>query len=82
MHEVVPVVVQVFPPGVDVTAYPVMGRPPVNEGASHDTTDCPLANEVAVTPVGAPGLVGTITALEGREAGPVPCPLVAVTVNV
>ena len=37
-----------------------------------------------VTPVGAPGTVaaGGVTAAEGLEAGPVPTPLIAATVNV
>ena len=58
-----------------------MVSPPLDAGAIHDTTDWPLAFEVAVTPVGAPGLVGTITTLDGIEAGPVPKELVAVTVK-
>jgi len=37
---------------------------------------------VAVTPVGAPGTAAGVTLLEGFEAGPVPTPLVAVTVKV
>ena len=36
----------------------------------------------AVTPVGAPGVLAGVTALDGAEAGLVPAPLVAVTVNV
>ena len=31
------VVTQVRPPGVAVTVYPVMGEPPVDAGAAHDT---------------------------------------------
>jgi hypothetical protein len=30
-------VVQVRPPGVAMTVYPVMGEPPVDAGAAHDT---------------------------------------------
>jgi hypothetical protein len=82
VHVVAPVVVQTLPPGEEVTRYPVMGSPPLDPGAFQDTTDWVLAKEVAVTPVGAPGAVGTSTALEGSEDGPVPSPLVAVTVKV
>ncbi len=37
---------------------------------------------MAVTPVGAPGTLGATMELEAVEAGPVPTPLVAVTVKV
>ena len=37
---------------------------------------------VAAAPVGAAGTVAGVTGAEGTEAGPVPPPLVAVTVNV
>nr|WP_229708421.1 hypothetical protein [Knoellia flava] len=33
-----PVVVQVLPPGLEVTVYPVTEEPPVEAGAVHDTT--------------------------------------------
>ena len=36
----------------------------------------------ALTPVGAPGTVAGVTALDGLDGGPVPVPLVAVTVKV
>ena len=36
----------------------------------------------AETPVGAPGTVAGVTAFDVPEAGPVPTPLVAVTVKV
>ena len=54
----------------------------MNGGTDHETTDCPLAKDVPDTPTGGPGLVGTTMALDGDEGGPVPMPLVAVTVNV
>jgi len=64
-----------------VTAYAVMGLPPF-AGAFQDT----LADEspgVAATPVGAPGTVAAgVTAFDWTEAGPVPTPLIADTVNV
>jgi hypothetical protein len=59
----------------------VIGEPPV-AGAFHETTAEALA-AVAVTPVGAPGMVACgVTAVDGADAAPAPWPLVAVTVNV
>ena len=59
-----------------------MADPPLEAGVVHATTDWVLALEVAVTPVGAPGVVAGIAGEEGVDAGPVPTPLVAATVNV
>src|SRR5665213_272194 len=59
----------------------VMGAPPLLAGAVHHTTDWALLLAVAVTPVGAPGKVDGVAGADGAEAGPVPMPLVAVTVN-
>jgi hypothetical protein len=59
-----------------------MVAPPLEAGAVHDTTDWALAKEVAVTPVGAPGAAAGVAVADGAEAGPVPEPLVAVTVKV
>ena len=59
-----------------------MGAPPFDTGAVQDTFDRALANEVAVTPVGAPGTVEGVAGADGADDGPVPRPLVAVTVNV
>jgi hypothetical protein len=53
VHEVV-VVVQVNPPGDDVTVYPVIALPPLEPGAVQPTTDEVLAT-IPETPVGAPG---------------------------
>ena len=75
-------VVQVRPPGEDVTVYPVIELPPVDAGADQDTTDCAFALAVAETPVGAPGTVIGTTAAETLDAGPVPEEFVAVTVKV
>jgi hypothetical protein len=74
-------VVQVLPPGLAVTVYPRIGRPPVAIGAFH-TTNAPLAPEVAVTLVGAPGTAAGVADAEGAEAAPLPAPFVAVTVKV
>ena len=55
--------------------------PPVEEGAFQETTEEPLALEVAVTPVGAPGEVaGTTPVIDAP--GPVKFELEAVTVTV
>ncbi len=59
-----------------------MADPPLVDGAVHDTTDWALALEVAVTPVGALGTVDGVAVADAAEAGPVPEPLVAVTVKV
>jgi hypothetical protein len=79
---VAPVVVQVKPPGDEVTVYPVMVAPPEEAGAVQETTDWALAKEVAVTPVGAPGTVAGVAEFDGAEATLVPAALVAVTVKV
>ena len=55
--------------------------PPLLAGAAHDTVACVLP-AVAVTPVGAPGAVAGVTAVEGEDALLVPRLLVAVTVKV
>lgn len=81
MHDRV-VVVQVRPPGLDVTVYPVIAAPPVVVGAFHDTTDTPFALEVAVTLVGAPGAEAGIAGADAVEAALKPDAFVAVTVNV
>ena len=56
--------------------------PPLELGAVHETTEEPLALEVAVTLVGAPGTVAGISTAESVDAELVPAALVAVTVNV
>ena len=76
----VPVVVAVKLPGEDVTVYWLIAAPPSDAGAVHDTVASALP-PVADTPVGAPGTVGSVTALDGLEAEPVPTLLVAVTSN-
>jgi len=71
----------VVPPGCTVIVYPVIGEPPLLEGAAHVTVICafPGATDVIVGAGGGP--VG-VTAVDAAEAGPVPAALVAVTVNV
>ena len=51
-------------------------------GAVQDTDDWVLVKGVATTAVGAPGTVEGVAGAEADDAGPVPIPLVAVTVNV
>ena len=72
----------VKPPGEEVAVYPVIAEPPLLTGAVQDTTDWVLALEVAVTLVGAPGVVAGMAAADAADAGPVPVVLVAVTVKV
>ena len=79
---VVVAVEQVKPPGVEMAVYPVMADPPFDAGAVQATTDWVLALEVAVTAVGAPGVVAGIATAEAADTGPVPTPLPATTVNV
>ena len=62
-----------------------MVDPPSDTGAVHVTTDSRVAPALAVTEVGAPGLLGGVavaTEEEAAEATEIPTPLVAVTVNV
>src|SRR5450631_3322474 len=58
-----------------------MAEPPLLAGAAHDTT-AEASPAVADTPVGAPGTALGVTAPLAGEAGEVPTPFVAVTVNV
>ncbi len=51
-------------------------------GAVHDTFDWVDSNEVAATPVGAPGTVDGVAEFDATEAALVPALFVAVTVNV
>jgi hypothetical protein len=59
----------------------VIADPPLEAGAVHDTTARALP-VIAVTPVGAPGMVRGVTAALGADAGPLPAAFVATTVNV
>jgi hypothetical protein len=77
----VPDVVHVRVPGLEVTVYDVIAAPPLLAGAVHETVAEPLP-AVAVTPVGAPGTVLGVTALDAADAGPCPDPFVARTVKV
>ena len=86
----VPVVVAVTPPGSEVTVYSVIGLPPSEAGAVHETTtrmSPGVADTVAIiklvtNSVGAFGGPMGITALEGAELILGPTEFVAVTVKV
>ncbi len=76
----VPLVVQVRPPGDEVTVYVTL--PLVPDGAAQLIRAVELP-AVTVTPVGDPGSgICGVTELDGVEEGPLPAELVAVTVNV
>ena len=62
--------------------YPVIGEPPSDTGAVHDTTLSAFAPLVPETLVGTPGVVRGVTALDALDALLVPAAFVAVTVNV
>jgi hypothetical protein len=70
----------VCPPD-DVAVYAVIAAPPSLAGAENAMLAC-AAPAVAVPMVGAPGTVAGVTLFDAADAGPVPTPLVAVTVNV
>ena len=59
-----------------------MADPPLEADVVHATTDWVLALEVAVTAVGAPGIVAGVAGADAADALPTPTELVAVTVNV
>ena len=73
--------VAVLPPGFAVTLYEIMGLPPSEVGGVKVTVAWAFP-AVAVPIVGAPGTVAGVTLFEGLDEGPVPTPLVAVTVKV
>jgi len=74
-------VVQVNEPGADVTVYPVMALPPLEAGATHDTTACAFP-DTADTDLGTPGVVAGTIAFDASDASPPPREFVATTVNV
>ena len=76
--------VPVNPLGEDVTVYPVIAAPPFETGAVNETV-ANVAPDVALTPVGAPGVVGAavgVMDVDGEDAAPAPAELVAVTLKV
>jgi hypothetical protein len=73
-------VVQVKPPGEEVTVYREIAVPPVVEGAVQETWELRLPTR-ATDALGAPGTVAGVAGAEGAEAGPVPAGLLATTSN-
>ena len=78
---VVPLTTHTPPEGDDATLYPVIATPPLNAGAVQDTV-AEAMPALAVTPVGAPGTVRGVTALDGAEGSELPTAFTARTVNV
>jgi hypothetical protein len=68
-------------PGVEVTVYPVIGDPPVFEGAVNVTEACAFPF-VAVPIVGAPGTDKGVTEFEAELSALLPLAFVANTVKV
>ena len=77
----VPVVVAVTSPGAEVTVYSVIGLPPSEAGAVHETT-AETSVGVADTSVGVSGTIAGVIGVDGSEAILVPREFVAVTVKV
>jgi hypothetical protein len=71
----------VMPLGDEVAVNEVIAEPPLLAGAVKVTVAWALP-AVAAPIVGAPGTVAGVTLFDAAEAGPVPTPLVAVTVKV
>ena len=59
----------------------MIGLPPLEAGGVK-ATEAESLPAVAVPMVGAPGTVAGVAELEAAEAGPVPTPLMAITVKV
>ena len=80
---VVTAVEHVAGPGLAETVYPETAAPPLVVGAVQ-LIEAWVAELVATatTPVGAPATVAGVAGAEAAEAGPVPAPFVATTVNV
>jgi len=72
---------QLAPPGLAMTAYPTIAEPFVLVGAVHETTLWRSAFDVAVTPVGAPGLPAGMVAGEASDNGESPRRFVAFTLK-
>ena len=70
---------QLAPPSDAVAVYPVIGLPPFEPGADHDSETWVFPG-VAVLSVGAPGTACGV-AERTFEAGPVPATFVAVTLK-
>ena len=73
---------QVKPPGIEVTVYSVMARPPVLIGADHDTVDLLSSFELATTRSGSDGTPVGVTAADADDAFPAPTQFTATTLKV
>jgi hypothetical protein len=82
VHEVAPDVVQFAPPGWDVAVYKVIVDPPFEDGAVQESAAEVSEATLALTPVGAPGIVDGTMADDDPENPEVPVTLVAVTEKV
>jgi hypothetical protein len=86
--DVAPLTVQVPPPVLAATVYPVMVEPPLDAGTVQFTTACgdePLAmpaTTVVVAIVGAPGTVAGVTLEVADDAALLPMALLVLTVKV
>ena len=58
-----------------------MALPPFDAGAAHDTVDDAFAPEVAVTAVGAPGVLAGVAVVSELDGDLFPDLLIATTVN-
>ena len=79
--QLVETVVQLRPPGDEITVYDVTAEPPLFAGADHETSTEESPN-TPDTPVGAPGAVAGTTADDADEAEPAPAMFAARTANV
>jgi hypothetical protein len=69
--------VNVLPPGLRVTVYPVIAVPPLLAGAVNDTDCVPTPVLVALTLVGAPGTAQVVMLLDAELDALFPAALVA-----
>ena len=72
---------QAPPTGRASIRYPMIGAPPLDNGAVHERFTDSLPR-VPDTPVGAPGTVRGVTAADAMDAAEAPSGFVALTVNV
>ena len=80
-HGVERVVVHTKPPGLEVTVYDTITKPPEEVGVVHETSEAPDTPAEAMTARGALGKPRGVPLEDGRDASDVPISLVAVTVN-
>ena len=81
VHDVAVVVVHESAPGDEVTVYPVIGDPPFDTGAFQVTVASAFPG-VALTLVGAPGIVRGVMDVDSTDAGELPAAFTAITVKV